>query len=82
MGWRSQYRFSVSEQKRCLHYGDCLTISNEPGVSDEDYVQRPVGLLFRLPTINFDGSVQSHLFAAPFSFSCLQILTPFSTPSG
>ena len=57
-------------------------MSNEPDVHDVDYVKRPGCLLFRLPPVNFGGSDWSHLFGAPFSFSCLQIFTPFSTPSG
>jgi hypothetical protein len=60
----------------------CPMMSNEPGVYDEAYVQRPGCFLFPLPPVNFGGSVRSYLFAAPFSFSCLQIFTPFSTPSG
>jgi hypothetical protein len=54
----------------------------EPGVYDEDNVLGPVCFLFRLPPVNFGGVGRSHLFAAPFSFSCLQIFTPLSTPSG
>lgn len=60
----------------------CPMMPDEPGVCDEDNVPGQGWFLFRLSPVNLGRSALSHLFAAPFSFSCLQIFTPFSTPSG